>query len=190
MRDISPELIRACIEEDRLAQSQLYRRCFNVLMGVCIRYMKNEEDAVAVLNMGFLKILKNLEKRRPEVPFEAWVRRIMINTVIDEFRKNKRRLETIDYSDFEGGSFPEDFIDLNEAEQKFDAEALTQMIQQLPEMSRKVFNLFAIDGYNHKEIGEMMGISDGTSKWHVSFARTRIKEMIQNAMKVIHTFLL
>ncbi|MDX2248151.1 MAG: RNA polymerase sigma factor [Bacteroidia bacterium] len=190
MQDISPELIRACIKEDRLAQSQLYRRCFSALMGICMRYMKNEDDAVAVLNMGFLKILKNLDKRRAEVPFEAWIRRIMINTIIDEFRKNKRHLETLTYTDFESGSFPQDFVDLNEAEHKFDAEAIGQMIQELPEMSRKVFNLYAIDGYSHKEIGEMMGISDGTSKWHVSFARTKIKEMMQKAMKVIHTFLL
>ncbi|MEZ4849456.1 MAG: sigma-70 family RNA polymerase sigma factor [Bacteroidia bacterium] len=98
--DIDQRLIRACIKEDRLAQSQLYRRCFNVLMGVCIRYMKNEEDAVEVLNMGFLKILKNLEKKKTNVPFEAWIRRIMINTIIDEYRKNKKRLEAITYTDF------------------------------------------------------------------------------------------
>ncbi|MCB0854909.1 MAG: RNA polymerase sigma factor [Bacteroidetes bacterium] len=188
--DIDQRLIRACIKEDRLAQSQLYRRCFNVLMGVCIRYMKNEEDAVEVLNMGFLKILKNLKKKKTNVPFEALVRRIMINTIIDEYRKNKKRLEAITYTDFEDQSYSSTGIDFNDAAQKFDAEAIEQLIQLLPPVSRQVFNLFAIDGYNHREISKMMNISEGTSKWHVAFARKKLKEMLANALKVVHIFLL
>lgn len=190
MREIDPDLIRACMKEDRLAQSRLYRCCFDILMGVCVRYYNNQEDAVGMLNMGFLKILRNLDKLKPEVPFEAWIRRIMINTIIDDFRKNKKHRELIQYTDFE--IQPEDgtFIDLNEADSKFDASALEAMIHALPEMSRKVFNLYAIDGYSHKEIAKLLGMSDGTSKWHVAFARKKLKEMMAKALRTVHTFLL
>ena len=83
-------MLEACQRSDRKAQAALYKRCFSLLMGVCIRYVKQEDQAVALLNMGFLKILNNLDRYRSEVPFEAWARRIMINTVIDEYRKNKK----------------------------------------------------------------------------------------------------
>ncbi|RMG31618.1 MAG: RNA polymerase sigma factor [Bacteroidetes bacterium] len=184
---IDPQLLHACKEQDRKAQAELYRRCYSMLMGVCIRYLKQEEEARAVLNLGFLKILNNLHKYQPKVPFEAWIRRIMINTVIDEYRKNKRHKATIAYTDFDDRQHEEAFIDFNEADQQFDAKEIERMIQQLPGMSQQVFNLYAIDGYSHKEIGKMLGISVGTSKWHVSFARKKIRFMLAEAMRTNNT---
>lgn len=157
-------------------------------MGVCIRYKQDEDEAAAILNVGFLKILNNIAKYKEDVPFEAWIRRIMINTVIDEFRKNRKVQELIEYSDFSEEESFTSFIDYNNAEKLFDVEQLEAIIKRLPPISQKVFNLYAIDGYNHKEIGEMLGISDGTSKWHLSFARKRIQEIMQksiNSTKVI-----
>ena len=108
--------------------------------------------------------------------------KFMVNTIIDEFRRDKKRRENMS-----GAELIEDRatgrVDYNEAAQNLEAEELEMMIQKLPDMSRKVFNLYAIEGYTHKEIGEMLGISDGTSKWHVSFARKSLQEMIKSAMK-------
>jgi len=186
--NVSHQLIQDCKNGDRKAQFQLYKSCFNILMGVCMRYKKDEDEAASVLNIGFLKILNNLDKHRPEVPFEAWIRRIMINTVIDEFRKNRKVRELIEHTDFSESESYNKAVDYNTADQKFDAERLEAFIKRLPPVSQKVFNLFAIDGYSHKEIGEMLGISDGTSKWHLSSSRKKLQEMIQqaiNASKVI-----
>jgi RNA polymerase sigma factor (sigma-70 family) len=150
-------------------------------MAVCLRYCSNREDAEALLNQGFFKIITNLEKYHSEVPFGSWIARIMVNTIIDEFRRDKKRRENMSPADIsEIRHFEE--VDLNEAAKELDAEALRKMIQRLPDMSRKVFNLYAIEGYSHKEIGEMLNMSDGTSKWHVSFARKSLQEMLKKAM--------
>lgn len=147
-----------------------------------MRYRRSEDEAAEVLNTGFLKILNNLDKYNKDVPFEAWIRRIMINTLIDDFRKNRKVKELIEYTDFEHEEIFTESVDFNTADRMFDAEEIELLIQQLPPMSQKVFNLYAIDGYSHKEVGELLGISDGTSKWHLSFARKKLKEMIEQNM--------
>ncbi len=151
-------------------------------MGVCIRYKKDESEAASILNVGFLKILNNLNKYKSETPFEAWIRRIMINTIIDDFRKNRKVKELIEHTDFTDFDVTDSMIDFNLADQLFDADQLESFIKQLPPVSQKVFNLFAIDGYSHKEIGELLEITEGTSKWHLSSGRKKIREMMQKAI--------
>ena len=163
---------------DRRAQYQLYQRCYNVLMSVCLRYRRSEDEAAAMLNLGFLKIVQNLKKYQENVPFEAWIRRIMINTLIDDFRKNRKVNELIEDRDFSDTDDLKGLVEFNTADLEFDASQLEAMIRALPPMSMKVFNLYAIDGYNHKEIGQLLNISDGTSKWHLSSARSKLKDMI------------
>lgn len=179
---VKPELLVRCRKNDRKAHNELYRHCFGFLMAICRRYASNREDAEALLNLAFLKIITNLDKYKEEIPFGSWISRITVNTIIDEFRRDKKRRENMSGVDVEEVrvSHP---VDFNEASQQLDAEELEKMIQQLPDMSRKVFNLYAIEGYSHKEIGEMLGISDGTSKWHVSFARKSLQGMIKETMK-------
>jgi RNA polymerase sigma-70 factor (ECF subfamily) len=179
---ISQDLLSGCKKGDRKAQYQLFRLCFDTLMGVCLRYQKEESEAMASLNLGFFKILNNLDKYRPEMPFEAWIRRIMINTLIDEFRKNRQVKELMEYRDFSDEQNTRDWADYNDADQMLSAGRLTAMLQTLPAMSRKVFNLYAIDGYSHKEIAAMLEISEGTSKWHVNYARKRLQEMVKEAL--------
>ena len=178
----APELLARCRKNDRKAHNELYGHCFGYLMSICLRYCNNREDAESLLNQGFLKIVTKLDKYNEDVPFGSWISRIMVNTIIDEFRRDKKRRENMS-----GAELDEDRstgrVDYNEAAQRLEAEALEKMIQKLPDMSRKVFNLYAIEGYTHKEIGEMLGISDGTSKWHVSFARKNLQGMIKTAMK-------
>ncbi|MEN0004576.1 MAG: sigma-70 family RNA polymerase sigma factor [Bacteroidota bacterium] len=185
---IDPQLLKDCIRSDRKAQYKLYQTCFQVLMGVCMRYRKNEADAASALNMGFFKILDRLDTYNPEVPFQAWIKRIMINTLIDEFRKERKVRELIHYTDMKEHEYTTDLVDYNEADKQFDAAQLEALIQLLPPVSQKVFNLFAIDGYAHKEIATLLGIKEGTSKWHLSFARKKLRELLYkrtNSSKVI-----
>ncbi len=179
MLDVSKELLIQCLKKDRRAQNMLYEKCFGILMSIGLRYEKNEEDARFMVNIGFMKIITKLNKYHFDVEFEYWIRRIMINTMIDEYRKNKRRNEVIKYNDLENTYMRNQVSVLNKADDQFNAEELQLMIRLLPTDTQKVFNLFAIDGYSHKEISEMMKIPVGTSKWHVSKAREILVKMIE-----------
>ncbi|MBL4623955.1 MAG: RNA polymerase sigma factor [Flavobacteriales bacterium] len=183
--NIDKKLIRSCTKNDRKAQFKLYKECYRLLMSVCYRYKKDKSEAEGLMNQGFLKILTNLDKYSENVPFEAWSRKIMINTIIDEYRKNKKNKETIEYADFQESTYDHHSVDYNEADKQFNAEELKLMLLKLPDMSRKVFNLYAVDGYSHKEIAEMFSISVGTSKWHVSFARAELKKLIEKKLNPI-----
>lgn len=171
-------LISNCKEDNRKAQYELYTEVYGLLMSICLRYMKHKSAAEEILNQGFYKILKSLDTYDPKVPFEAWISRIMINTIIDDFRKNRKRLEIFESFDvlLENDQF--DSTSYNQADLMFDAEELNNLLKQLPDVTRKVFSLFAIDEYKHSEIAEMMGISVNTSKWHVATARKKLKNLI------------
>ncbi len=175
--NIQPQLISNCIKRERKAEYEMYKITFSYLMSICIRYTRNEDTAKEILNIGFLKILTNLEKFRAEVPFKAWIRKIMVNTLIDEFRKQKKLHSNIEFVEdyLETGNFSE----ANSAIQNLNAQQIRLFISQLPPASKQVFNLYAIDGYTHKEIGELLEISEGTSKWHLNSAREKLKEMIE-----------
>ena len=184
---VNDSLIKDCLAGSRKAQFSLHKTCYSILMSVCLRYKIDRDEAKASVNAGFLKILNNLDRYNPEIPFDAWIRRIMINHVIDEFRKNRKVQELIEYTDFNEKQRPE-LIDYNEADKAFDASDLESMIKDLPPVTQKVFNLFAIDGFSQKEISKMLEISEGTSKWHVSSARKKLQEAINqkmNSQKVI-----
>jgi RNA polymerase sigma factor (sigma-70 family) len=178
--NIDKQLLEACIRGERRGQYELYKLCYGILMAVCFRYERNKEDAEFLLNKAFLKILNNLESYSTNVPFEAWIRRITINTAIDEYRKNQR--SKIDYVEepMQLASLSE--MDYNDAEKRFNAEELLALIRKLPPVSQKVFNLYIIDGYNHKEIAEKLGMSEGTSKWHLSSGRKKLQEMMRKLM--------
>lgn len=185
--EVSATLLQDCINEKRRAQHELYRLCYSCMLSVCLRYEKNKEEAEFLLNKAFFKVLTNLDKYQDGVPFEAWIRRITINTVIDEYRKNKNN--KVDYVESPMDLAPVTVMDYNEADQHFDAEHLQNMIEQLPPVSKQVFNLYAIDGYNHKEIGEKLNMSEGTSKWHLNNARTKLKALLRKALNNVAVFL-
>ena len=171
-------LISACKGEDRKAQYTMYTSCYSLLMSISLRYMKSQESAREIMNQGFYKILKNLDKYDESVPFDAWISRIMINTIIDDFRKNRKRLDIFESFDVLLEADTVNEVTFNEADLIFEAEDLELMVQSLPNVTRKVFSLFAIDNFKHSEISEMLGISANTSKWHVASARKKLKAMI------------
>jgi RNA polymerase sigma factor (sigma-70 family) len=178
--NVQPQLIALCIKQDRKAEYELYKVVYSYLMSICMRYSRDKDSASESLNRGYLKILNNLSSYKPEIPFKAWIRRIMVNTLIDEYRKNKREREKMTYVEEYYDS--SDFSEVNEALSRINYKHILDQINLLPEATKKVFNLFAIDGYSHKEIGEMLNISDGTSKWHLNAARQKLKEYIENSV--------
>src|SRR5688572_22086460 len=114
--NIQPQLIASCIRHERKAEYELYRLSYSYLMSICMRYARDRDRAAEMLNMGYMKILTNLHTYRPEVPFKAWIRRIMVNTLIDEYRKLKREKEKVTYvEEYYDNS---DFSEVNEAVSK------------------------------------------------------------------------
>lgn len=180
---ITPELLHAAHTGDRKAQYQLYRLCYPVLLAVCFRYRREESEAVAALNDGFLKILQHLHRYNAGVPFEAWIRRIQINTLIDQFRREAKWRDTVQLTEQLEQIADAGAVDWNEADQRLELEQLERLIRQLPPVSRQVFNLFVLDGYSHAEISAMLDISEGTSKWHVSFARNQLRQWIKAGLE-------
>lgn len=177
---ITQELLNKCMDNDRKAQYELYKSCYSFMMGICYRYYPSEDEAKAVHNESFLKIILNLEKYKGEGPFESWMRRITINTIIDTYRRDKKMKDTIWYTDTTSPDFNEEPPEGNEAELKLEAEDLYRLIHTLPPMCRKVFNMYVVDGYSHKEIATVMGISEGTSKSQLFDARKKLQNMVQN----------
>jgi RNA polymerase sigma factor (sigma-70 family) len=182
--NIQPQLIALCIKRDRKAEYELYKNTYSYLMSICLRYTRDRDAASELLNVGFMKILSNLEKYNLAIPFKVWIRKIMVNTLIDEYRKNKREREKVTYVEEYYDS--SDFSEANEAISKIDCQQIYALIAQLPEATRQVFNLFVIDGYAHKEIADMLGISEGTSKWHLNAARQKLKEQIDRKVLTHH----
>ncbi|HEY1046798.1 MAG TPA: sigma-70 family RNA polymerase sigma factor [Bacteroidia bacterium] len=177
------ELIQGCKKQDRRCQNALYRLYFPLLSSIALRYSDNEEEAVQHINYGFLKVLQNIESYNPEYTLATWIRNILINHIIDENRKKRLYVSNIEVvEDIEA----EDLYNYNDGEQRMQADDLLAMLRKLPDSSRKVFTLFAIDGFRHKEIAEMLDISEGTSKWHVNDARRKLMELLQNEKKTIN----
>jgi RNA polymerase sigma factor (sigma-70 family) len=177
---ITLELLHACRRDDRRAIQALYSHCFKTLMPVCFRYHKNEEDARAALNLGFMKILSGLDNISGEINFSAWSKRIIVNSLIDEYRRNKKRNAFIFSRENDHELEFSDSSSANDGDRELAYNDLISLLKDLPTMSGKVFNLYVIDGFNHKEIADLLGMSEGTSKWHLSTARRLLREKLSS----------
>ncbi len=188
-----PQLIEACKKGDRKAQEELYKQCFSPLISICFRFANNKDDAAILLNEAFFKILQNIEKQNPNIPFMAWTRRITVNHCINEYRKDKTRKKYIETTDDETLSRHSDLeIDLDDSGE-YSAEVLEivkKEILNLPATTQEVFQLFILDGLSHKEIADSLGMQEGTSKWHVNNARKKLKEVLKGTLKIISSLVL
>ena len=167
-------IINGCLKGNRRDQELLYRRHAPKLYAVCLQYSGNDEEARDILQEGFIKIFENLVYYRDEGSFEGWIRRIVVNTALEKYRSkhNLYRVEDID-------QIPElDAQPDNEDYAGLEAIDLLDIIRELPPKYRIVFNLFAIEGYSHKEISQMMNISEGTSKSNLSRARVILQRRV------------
>ena len=168
-------LLEKCSAGDRSAQEQLYKRYYGKMMATCMRYLGNRDDAQDVLNAGFLKVFLNLKKFDRSGSFDGWVYSIVRNCIIDHIRSK------VKYREMEGGTLDDlDFSVSESTASKLEAKDLMNMLNILPETSRLVFNMFAIEGFKHEEIAKILGISTGTTKWHVSESRRILKNKIEN----------
>lgn len=172
-------LIRQCLKKNRKAQNELHKRCYNVLIPVCWRYATDKDQAVEYFNLGFTKILFNLKKYKTNVPFELWCRKVMINSVIDEYRKSRKYKERVELKEQQDlGRMMKVENRLSEAQEDM-LDVIKSKLNRLPPMTSRVFNLYAIDGYKHHEIASLLNISEGTSQWHYSMAKKRIRELVR-----------
>ncbi len=168
------ELIAGCIKGQRRHQKKLYELYHGKMMAVCLRYTNNYEEARDVLTEGFMKVYNNLHRYKPSHSLDSWMKRIMINTAIDHYRKNKKHSQQVDIEYASNESGPNDGNPIS----SLSAQEILLLVQNLPPAYRTVFNLYAIEGYNHREIGELLGISEGTSKSNLAKARGKLKKMI------------
>lgn len=166
------QLISGCKQNNVLAQKELYNLYAPKMMGVCARYFANGQEAQDVLQEGMLKLFKNINNYAGKGSFEGWIRKIIINTALEQLRKNKIHFESVDQIDLDSNLSKENGF------QNLKVQDLLKMIHSLPEGFRVVFNLFAIEGYSHKEIAIQLGISEGTSKSQLSRARRQLQDMI------------
>lgn len=167
-------LIQACSRKEKWAQKELYETYYGKMIGVCLRYSNNHEDARDILHEGFIKVFRNIHKYNPGTSLGAWIRRIMINTSIDFYRKSiRRRTEDIEHAQHETS----DEVD---AISNCSAKEIMLCVQQLSPAYRTVFNLYAIEGYSHREIAEQLKISESTSRSNLVKARTKLKQMLSS----------
>lgn len=170
--------IKKCIKGDEKKLKELYQHLFDRLMGICMRYKKDRTEAVSALNLAFMKIIENLKKYDTEKELNAWASRLTVNMLIDEYRRDKHRNNFVSIHDQDSG-VAHSLGNQNWVIEELQAEHIRDCMKTLPKVTQTVFNMYAIDGYKHREIAEKLKISEGTSKWHVSNARVLLKEMLQ-----------
>jgi RNA polymerase sigma factor (sigma-70 family) len=183
-------LIEGCKRNERKAQGELYSHYYYTLMNIVRKYKKNEEDAASLVNDAFFKVFSNIANYKPEIPFEAWIKRITINTVIDEFRKNKKHKDVVKLDDYERTDFLETKLVVNDALVEMNVDEILKLIDKLDEEERVVFNLFEIDGYSHQEIAGELNVSERTSKRYLAAARVNLKKMLSKIFETVHMILL
>src|SRR5687767_12742335 len=177
------ELVKGCIANNPLAQKLLYERFSRKMMGVWLRYADDRDEAEDILQNASIKVFENIDTFKGSGSLEGWVRKIMVNTALNNYRQNKASRQKVDLDSVEY-MIPGD----NHSSDTLDAKELMKVIQRLPVGFRTVFNLFAIEGYSHKEIAEQLNISEGTSKSQYSRARTYLQKALKLEEKYNETY--
>jgi RNA polymerase sigma factor (sigma-70 family) len=172
------DIINECIEGNSIAQEKLYKRFAGKMFAVCLQYAGDYDEAKDVLQEGFIRVFSNLKQFKKKGSFEGWIRRIMINTALEKYR-DKFYLNRVENQEenIEVGVDDKVFEDLS-------AQDLLKMIRKLSPKYRMVFNLYAIEGYSHKEISALLNISEGTSKSNLSRARAILQEKLKLYYKI------
>lgn len=170
------DFIEACIARERWAQKKLYEDHYTLLLGVCQRYASNQDDAMDILHEGFIKILNHIHKYQPGTSLVAWMRRIIVNTAIDYYRmQSRRRTEDLE-SAFDIQTHDPDALS------RLTVQEIITCIQQLSPAYRSVFNLYVVEGFSHKEIADILDITESTSRSNLVKARSKLKELLTVTM--------
>lgn len=168
------ELINGCKEGNRLSQEKLYKQYYPKMMSMVKRYTNIYQYHLAeeILNNGFLKVFQKLDTFKFQGSFEGWVRRVIYHSIFDYIRQNNKYDEKIVFVE-------KDEVITHDLTSKLNYNELMKLIQELPEQTRTVFNMYVIEGFSHKEIGDHLNINEGTSKWHLFEARKQLKTKIE-----------
>ena len=166
------ELVEGCTRNERRAQEVLYRRFFPEMMRMTRRYTRDEDIAIEIVNNGFLRVFKKIDTFSFKGSLEGWVRRLVFHSISDYFKQQPKNVHFLVWEEWDSRN------EGNPALPNLYLEDLLGMVDQLPPATKNVFYLYAIDGYTHAEIGKHLGMSEGTSKWHLNAARKRLKELI------------
>lgn len=167
------ELIIACRRGERLAQKYLYERYYGRMKGIALRYTRNEDEAIDIINVGFMKVFNALDRYEPQTNLGAWISRIIFNSAIDFIRRETKFKKDTSYPDM-----PLESPMQNEALSNLGIDEIFALIQKLPIQYRTVFSLYVIDGFKHHEIVELLDIPIGSSKYYLSKAREMLQELI------------
>ncbi|GAA4310560.1 RNA polymerase sigma factor [Compostibacter hankyongensis] len=173
-------LVAGCKRNDRVAQERLYRKYFELAYRICNRYTPQQNDTLAVVNEGFLKIFRHIAEWEPEKgQLGAWIRRILINTALDHIRSLHR---SVAHSPLETAVH----LQLNEeALDRITADELLKLVRSLPPVMQAVFNLYEVEGYSHKEIAGLMCITESTSRWHLTAAKKKLRNLFREGQSVV-----
>ena len=177
-KNISEEkLIEGCIEGNRYAQKMLFEKYRSLMFAICMRYAKSKNEAEDVMIEGFMKIYSSLSEFKKKGSFEGWLKRIMVNAAINNYRSNLKHYYNTTIDD-------DNFLEIKDEKDNFktnySAEYLINLIQGLPDGYRMVFNLYEIEGYSHKEIAEIMNISISTAKTQLFYAKKTLQKKLTN----------
>ncbi len=167
------DLIKGCINRESRMQEELYNRFAPKMYAVCLRYSNNTDDAQDLLQEGFIKIFKNLDRFRAEGSFEGWIRRVFINTSIEHYRRKVNLFSTSEKEETHIQDSSSNALD------KLAEKDIIKLVQELSPGYRTVFNMYAIEGFSHKEIGGILGISEGTSKSQLARAKGILQKRVE-----------
>lgn len=171
------DIIKDCKEGKRKAQKMLYEKFYRQMLGICLRYCSSKPEAEDVMLTGFMNIFTKIESYKGSGAFEGWMKKVMINTAIDNYRKQKKHIDHNEIAEFEEELSEDIFLP-----ESLSIDEILGMVQKLPSGYRTVFNLYAIEGFSHQEIAEMLGVSVNTSKTQLFKAR----KLLQNSILKIN----
>ncbi|MCC7301895.1 MAG: RNA polymerase sigma factor [Bacteroidia bacterium] len=179
------DIIKGCVRNDRLSQKALYERFYGKMISVCLRYAKDRDEAQDMLHEGFMKVFGNIKNFGSKGSFEGWVRRIMVNCCIDHLRKNKQQYLIVNtvIAESAARTSPDEVSD-EELADLISKEEVMKAVQNLSPAYRTIFNLYVIEEYTHREISEMLDISEGTSKSNLAKAKFNLKKNLTQLLKV------
>jgi RNA polymerase sigma-70 factor (ECF subfamily) len=174
------DIIKGCIDGDRASQKSLYEGYASKMLGVCMRYAKDRAEAEDMLQEGFLKVFQGISKFKNEGSFEGWVRRIMVYNAINHYKHRSRKFqEDLDQENYDA-PFHDELIE------KISAKEIVALIQHLPDGYRAIFNLYAIEGFTHKEISEKLNIAVGTSKSQYARAKQQMQQLLARHYQIMN----
>jgi RNA polymerase sigma factor (sigma-70 family) len=166
--------IKLCVQKDRAGQLKIYQLFSSVLYGICLKYMRNEDDAKDVFQEAFVIVFEKIEQFKFEGSFEGWIKRIFINKLIETLKKKKKDVLVLDLSDFEEEIIDDEVLETDVIPQ----EKLLEYIQELPDQYRLVFNLIVFEKMKHREVATLLEISEGTSKSNLNRAKKILQQKI------------